>query len=236
MMDEEEYFRLIEDYFLQKRGNPMLLSPKEWVLIREWYEQEIPSEVVIRGIDRAFEKKKDADTEITSLMYCKRIVKSEFKRHLKSMEGTGDSATAGRHLEPPPADVEQYLERLSVQLSESARKASENGNDALAQMLQLKEASLRNGVLSEFRTNSSMNRERVEEKLTGIEKELEQLLLQLVPANDIARYKEDSMRELKSFEEKLEFSVYQEMLRRALIKAVRKQYGIPRLSLFYMQS
>ena len=27
-MDEEEYFRLIEDYFLQKRGNPMLLSQK----------------------------------------------------------------------------------------------------------------------------------------------------------------------------------------------------------------
>ena len=59
MMDEEEYFRVIEDHFLQKRGNPMLLSPKEWVLIREWYEASIPSEVVIRGIDRAFEKKKD---------------------------------------------------------------------------------------------------------------------------------------------------------------------------------
>jgi hypothetical protein len=234
MMDEEEYFRVIEDYFLQKRGNPMLLSPKEWVLIREWYEAEIPSEIVIRGIDRAFERKKDADSEITSLMYCKRIVKGEFKRHLKSMEGAGGSAT--REVEPPPADVEQYLEKLSSQLSESATKASEKGNEALAQMLQLKEASLRNGVLSEFKTNSQMNRERVEEKLTGIEKELEQLLLQLIPADDITRYKEDSMRELKAFEQKLDFNVYQEMLRRALIKAARKQYGIPRLSLFYMQS
>jgi hypothetical protein len=233
MMDEEEYFRVIEDYFLQKRGNPMLLSPKEWVLIREWYEAQIPSEVVIRGIDRAFEKKKDPDSEITSLMYCKRIVKSEYKRHLKSMEGAGDSP---REVEPPATDVEQYLERLATQLSESVKKASEKGNDALAQMLQLKEASLRDSVLNEFRTNSSMNRERVEEKLTGIEKDLEQLLLQLVPANDITRYKEDSMRELKAFEEKLEFNVYQEMLRRALIKAARKQYGIPRLSLFYMQS
>jgi hypothetical protein len=233
MIDEEEYFRVIEDYFLQKRGNPMLLSPKEWVLIREWYEAQIPSEVVIRGIDRAFEKKKDADNEITSLMYCKRIVKSEYKRHLKSMEGAGEPP---REVEPPATDVEQYLQRLATQLSDSVKKASEKGNDALAQMLQLKEASLRDTVLNEFRTNSSMNRERVEEKLTGIEKDLEQLLLQLVPADDITRYKEDSMRELKAFEEKLEFNVYQEMLRRALIKAARKQYGIPRLSLFYMQS
>jgi hypothetical protein len=232
MMDEEEYFRVIEDYFLQKRGNPMLLSPKEWVLIREWQEAGIPQEVVLRGIDRAFEKKKDADTEVTSLMYCKRIVKSEYKRHLKSLEGAADGKPLT--IEPPAQDVEQYLQRLADQLAESTKKALEKGNGGLAEMLQLKEASLRTGILNEFRANSSMNRERVEEQLTLIEKDLEQLLLQLVPASDLDRYKEDSMRELKAFEEKLEFTVYQEMLRRALIKSVRKQYGIPRLSLFYM--
>ncbi|HSE43521.1 MAG TPA: hypothetical protein VLH08_22365 [Acidobacteriota bacterium] len=232
MMDEEEYFRVIEEYFLQKRGNPMLLSPKEWVLIREWQEAGIPQEVVLRGIDRAFEKKKDVDNEITSLMYCKRIVKSEYKRHLKSMEGVAGGKPLA--IEPPAQDVEQYLARLADQLAESANKASEKGNNGLAEMLQVKETALRNGILNEFRTNSSINRERVEEQLTLIEKELEQLLLQLVPASDIDRFKEDSMRELKAFEEKLEFGVYQEMLRRALIKAARKQYGIPRLSLFYM--
>jgi hypothetical protein len=42
------------------------------------------------------------------------------------------------------------------------------------------------------------------------------------------------MRDLKSFQEKIEFSVYQEMINRALIKSVRKVYNIPRLSLFYM--
>jgi hypothetical protein len=42
------------------------------------------------------------------------------------------------------------------------------------------------------------------------------------------------MRELKDFEGKLDFPVYQEMLRRSLIKSVRKIYNLPRLSLFYM--
>ena len=54
MIEEENYFRMIEEHFLQKRGNPMLLSPKEWALIREWYDAEIPEEVVLRAINRAF--------------------------------------------------------------------------------------------------------------------------------------------------------------------------------------
>ena len=232
MMDEEEYFRVIEDHFLQKRGNPMLLSPKEWVLIRDWYEASIPAEVVIRGIDRAFEKKKDdPDNEITSLLYCKRIVKSEYKRYLKSMEGLDTSVASN---EPPPADIEQFLERLAIGLAESETKAVEAGNEGLAAMLKLRENELRNQILGPFRANPAMNRQRVEEQLTGIEKNMEQLLLQMVPATDLDRYKEDSMRELKQFEEKLEFGVYQEMLRRSLIKTIRKQYNIPRLSLFYM--
>ncbi len=231
MMDEEEYFRVIEDHFLQKRGNPMLLSPKEWVLIREWYEASIPAEVVIRGIDRAFEKKKDPDNEITSLVYCKRIIKSEYKRHLKSMEGADTSPASA---EPPPADIEQFLEKLAAGLAASETKATAEGNDGLAAMLKLRENELRNQILDCFRANPAMDRQRVEERLTGIEKNMEQLLLQMVPATDLDRYKEDSMRELKSFEEKLEFGVYQEMLRRSLIKTIRKQYNIPRLSLFYM--
>ncbi len=231
MMDEEEYFRVIEDHFLQKRGNPMLLSPKEWVLIREWYETSIPFEVVIRGIDRAFEKKKDPDNEITSLVYCKRIVKSEYKRHLKSMEGADTSPAS---TEPPPADIEQFLEKLAIGLAASETKAAAEGNDGLAAMLKLRENELRNQILDPFRANPAMDRQRVEERLTGIEKNMEQLLLQIVPATDLDRYKEDSMRELKAFEEKLEFGVYQEMLRRSLIKTIRKQYNIPRLSLFYM--
>src|SRR4030095_16596104 len=91
-MEEEEYFKMIEDYFVQKRGNSMLLSPKERALIREWHQAEMPQEVVIRAIDRAFEKKKDDDEKTPlSLNYFRRIVKSEYKRYLKSQEGLGRS-------------------------------------------------------------------------------------------------------------------------------------------------
>jgi hypothetical protein len=74
----------------------------------------------------------------------------------------------------------------------------------------------------------------VEQQLTKLEEEIEQILLQLISEEQLKLFKEDAMRELKMFEEKLDLAVYQEMVRRALIKSARKLYNIPRLSLFYM--
>jgi len=93
---------------------------------------------------------------------------------------------------------------------------------------------LSSGVLTPFREAASVDLQRVEHQLAELEKQIEQALLQTLSADQLEKFREDAMRELKSFEEKLEFPVYQEMINRALIKAVRKLYNIPRLSLFYM--
>ena len=70
--------------------------------------------------------------------------------------------------------------------------------------------------------------------LADVEKEIEGVLLSMISEQQMASFKEEAMRELKMFEGKVELPVYQEMIRRSLIKAVRNQYRLPRLSLFYM--
>src|SRR5437870_3480955 len=132
MIEEENYFRMIEEHFLQKRGNPMLLSPKEWALIREWYDAEIPEEVVLRAINRAFEKKEE-DRKPLSLSYCGRLIKSEHKKYLKSMEGKNLDRPASTGLEAK--NVQQFLEKLQEALEASSRKAAEAGNSLLADFL-----------------------------------------------------------------------------------------------------
>jgi len=234
MKDEEEYFRVIEEYFLQKRGNPVLLSPKEWTLIREWYELNIPEEVVLRGIDRAFEQKEGKDhedTAPTSLVYCKRIVKSEFKRFLKSQEGAGPGISK---VAPEAENVKDFLKRLLSAIGDSSKLARESGNTALAGILEEKKIVLERGLVKEFEANPSKDLQRVEHQLTTIEKEIEEVLLQTVSEERIKLLKEDAMHDLKAFQDKVELPVYQEMIRRSLIKSLRKLYSIPRLSLFYM--
>ena len=232
-MEEEEYFKVIEDYFVQKRGNPMLLSPKEWALIREWQQAEIPQEVVIRAIDRGFEKKKDDDEKTPlSLNYFRRIVKSEYKRYLKSQEGLGTDKKESK--EETSANIREYLEKLVLALTESEKQASQSENQAMANLLQGCREKLSAEVLKPFQEGRQVELQRVENQLTTLEKEIEQLLLQTISESQLEKFREDAMRDLKSFQEKIEFSVYQEMINRALIKSVRKVYNIPRLSLFYM--
>jgi hypothetical protein len=228
-MEEEEYFRMIEDYFVQKRGNPMLLSPKEWGLIREWHEGGIPAEVVLRAIDRGFEKKKEEFESPVTLTYFRRIVKSEYKRFLKSQEGLSPEI----HKESS-SNVMEFLEKLFHSLEESSKQAGQAGNQAMADLLQGCREKLSTDVVNPFHENQAMDLQRVEHQLATLEKEIEKALLQTISESQLNSFREDAMRELKTFQEKIEFSVYQEMINRALIKSVRKLYNIPRLSLFYM--
>ena len=230
-MEEEEYFQLIEDYFVQKRGNPMLLSPKEWALIREWHDAGIPGEVVLRAIDRGFASKKEEFESPVSLKYFNRIVKSEYKRYLKSQEGlTNETKDAALD----SANIEQFLERLVKGLQESSEQAAIAGNRAMAELLQGCREKLSRDVLTPYKETPTSDLQRVEHQLATLEKEIEKVLLQTVSDSQLNTFKEDAMRDLKSFEEKIDLPVYQEMVTRALIKSVRKLYNSPRLSLFYM--
>lgn len=222
---------MIEEYFLQKRGNPVLLNPKEWTLIREWFEAEIPEEVVLRGIDRAMEKREEDDKASLSLRYCKRIVKSEYKRYLKSLEGKQPSEAKAT---PDAANVREFLTRLVSSLEQSSTSARESANAALADLLTQQKNVLQGQILNAFDPNSPLDLQRVEHQLTVLETEIEDVLFQTVSEERMKLLKEDAMHDLKSFQDKVELPVYQEMMRRALIKALRKLYSIPRLSLFYM--
>ena len=53
------YFTEIEEYFVQKRGKHLLISPLDWSLIESWKQLAIPLHIVFRGIDQAFESRRD---------------------------------------------------------------------------------------------------------------------------------------------------------------------------------
>ena len=49
------YFTEIEEYFWQKRGAHLLVSPLDWAIVETWQKAGIPLGAVLKGIDRAFE-------------------------------------------------------------------------------------------------------------------------------------------------------------------------------------
>src|SRR5580658_2723480 len=56
MLNYFNYFTEIEERFQQRRGSLLMLSTLDWALIETWREAGLPVEVVLRGIDDAFDK------------------------------------------------------------------------------------------------------------------------------------------------------------------------------------
>src|SRR5579862_9863114 len=68
------YFTEIEEYFWQKRGAHLLVSPLDWAIVETWQKAGIPLGTVLRGIDTAFESyqrsRRSAGRPLKSLAYC----------------------------------------------------------------------------------------------------------------------------------------------------------------------
>ncbi len=54
--EDHRYFRVLEEAFLRLRGAPLVLSPADWKLAREWKELGIPSSFVVEVFEEVFER------------------------------------------------------------------------------------------------------------------------------------------------------------------------------------
>src|SRR5262245_60464362 len=71
-LNYHNYFTEIETFFQSKRESfTTRLSCLDWVLVENWKEQGVPLEAVLKGIDRAFSRRKK---QINSLAYCVKFV------------------------------------------------------------------------------------------------------------------------------------------------------------------
>ncbi len=118
--DEEAYATKVEEAFIAERGTPLLLSPKDWTLIRGWREGGIPVDVVIRAVRDAFEKRRARGQagKISSIAYCANSVEELWEMERRGLVGkTRETPAAG-------ADAPAREESLAL-LSKSLRAMGE---------------------------------------------------------------------------------------------------------------
>ena len=103
MDGEGNYYGLVEDYFVARRGSPLFITPAEWFLIFRWEEQGIPLLVVKEGIDRVFERPKTR-TKQRKLGYCRQTVEAGFRRFREVSLGASERGLAGAAAEAKALD------------------------------------------------------------------------------------------------------------------------------------
>lgn len=228
---EQEYFARIEGRFQQLRGSPILLSPKDWLRVSFWWKGGIPARVVLRGIEIAFERKRDAEPGgvVRSLGYCEPIIREEWERwrqesvthrsaqHADNQEGEDQTVWIRKHLESTGTALETAFER-----SNSAAL-----QDALRDCLRfLKEE------ISKLSASHADSLEEMEKRLLVLEKDLGRIAMQVLDAAEMERIGTEVDRELAPYKDLMTGETFQETRELLTEDRIRRVFSLPRISFF----
>jgi phage terminase Nu1 subunit (DNA packaging protein) len=217
------YFTEIEETFVRRRGKHLLLSPIDWAMIEGWQERGIPLHIVIRAIEGVFDgyDKNPGPRSIKGLLYCREEVEAQFLEWSamqagKAKEGSDDSGELS---------VEQIVEHI----------------ESVTETLQLyKNPALREDIdraitrMKELAANHSNDVETADHALSDIESLLEHALLTKTDKTRLTEFQKEITGQLRPYKAEMTPESYDQTARVMLLKRLRDEEGIPRLSLFYL--
>jgi hypothetical protein len=235
------YFSEIEDTFVRRRAKHLLLSSIDWALIEGWKEMGIPLHVVLRGIEKAFDswESKPRKRSVKTLLYCQEEVEAQYAEWLESRVGAGDSdeveaAEAADKSSPFSREsILSHLRRVRDQINNSAAKRS------LHQQAELFEAFTRAEKLlfdieEELISSAQPDAKKIEVSLTGIDRMLGEALLMWSPDETKQELTDEIKKQLQPYRRQMETSMYEQTFDNLLLKRLREQFDVPRLSLFHL--
>jgi hypothetical protein len=232
----------IEDTFVRRRGKHLFVSAIDWALIETWKQIGIPLHVVLRGIEKAFDswEAKPRRRSIKTLLYCQEEVEAQYAEWLESRLGaaTDDGTTTANEGEDSaqpfsrPAILE-HLRQARAKLIETCDQGKANGHHDLCEVL-ARAANLLADLEAECSTGARPNAQRLEHSLGGIERQLSEALRTAVSQEQLAEITKEIKKQFRPYRSQMEAAVYEQTVDNFLLKRLREQFGVPRLSLFYL--
>ena len=238
------YFTEIEEYFWRKRGAQILVSPLDWAILESWQKAEIPVDVVLKGIDAAFEsysrsRRGTGGRPLKSLAYCVDAVLDAAVEAQEAAAGRGpDGSSTKHHAEQPFSRTEltAYLARNSERMREAANRAgreNHTGGEMLARRIGETVARV-DQIRGKLDEQPQIDLEDLERRLTVLEDALYAALQSAADEDTVLQVRREMDKQLAPYRRKMTVEqlsmLEQQYLRRRLMEA----YGLPRLSLFYL--
>lgn len=222
-MNYFNYYTEIEETFVRRRGRNLLLSPIDWALIETWQERGIPLHVALRAIENVFDAydKKPATRTIKGLMYCREEIEAQHEEWLRSQAGKGPEGENG--VEGFSAEkVAAHIAGLVADL----RGLKVNGLDE-----DLERAAVR---LEGLNSNLGEDFEHVDKSLSDVEHFLDNALLTNSDKEHLKVLEKEVLGQLKPYKSGMDDEAFKKTFELMLLKRLREEYGIPRLTLFYL--
>ena len=202
-----------------------------------WKQQGIPLHIVLRGVEKSFDsyEAKPRKRTIKTLLYCQEEVEAQFAEWVESHVGAAaDSAESETESDKTPfsfAAVAEHLERSRKALSELAKSRTQE--DDLSETL-ARAVALLVDIEKDFTSSTTLDTRRLEDSLTGLERMLNDSMFSVVSSTALDELRNGIKEQLKPYRNEMGAAVYKQTFDNLLLKRLREQFGMPRLSLFYV--
>jgi hypothetical protein len=240
------YFTEIEDAFIRRRARHLLLSPLDWALIESWKEMHVPLHVALRGIEKAFDswEAKPRKRSVKSLLYCQEEVEAQFAEWRESRVGASDEPNedtengvrrAGKSESLPFSRMAilEHLQRSQSSLLEVCTVRKRVSEDDLSDALE-RAVVLLSELEQDFAATAAPDAQKLEQSLSGLERMLSDAIRLVANSEQITAIEVEVKEQLKPYRKHMESAVYRQTFDNLLLKRLREQFGVPRLSLFYL--
>jgi len=223
------YFTEIEEHFQRRRGSLLLLSTLDWALIEIWRDAGIPLEVVLRGIDSAFDKyearqHKGRQRRVNGLAWCSQAIMQAAEEQKEAAIGTAPAVSEETETGFETQRIAEHL-MAGASALESAALAPE----ALASLAsRLRE-------LVQTLPPRLTQVEDLERQLTVLEEKLFAILTTTVSEELLLQIKTEAARDLSSYRSRMSAVQLRQVEQQFVHKRLLEYYKIPRFSLFYMR-
>ena len=245
------YFAEIEEYFWKKRGAHLLVSPLDWAIMETWQKAGIPLTVVLKGIDRAFEsyqrsRRAAGGRSLKSLAYCVDAVLDSAEEAKEAAAGSGPEAAAGSGPDASassggaasrpetfsPGELRAYVKSNAEKLMAAENKHHERQPELAKRIGEVC------GKLEEIGTlldsPASLDLEDLERRFTALEDKLTAAATSCASEEILAGARREFDRQLAPYRRKMSAAQLAQVERQYLQKRLFEEFGLPRLSLFYM--
>jgi len=232
------YFTEIEEYFWRKRCAHLLVSPLDWAIVETWQRAGIPLDAVLRGIDSAFESyqrsRRGAGRPLKSLAYCVDAVLEAAAEKQESSAGAGPvPKRAEKKTEPfSREELANFLRRNIEKLEQAAGRL--NASDAeLARRIMQSRASV-SEMMHLLDSPGDLDLESLERRLSAVEEKLTAALLTQADEDMLVSIRGDLDKQLAPYRRRMSAEQLGQLERQYTQKRLLERFGLPRLSLFYL--
>jgi hypothetical protein len=237
------YFTEIEEYFWKKRGAHLLVSPLDWAIMETWQKAGIPLDAALKGIDRAFEsyqrsRRGGLGKPLKSLAYCTDAVLEAAEEQQEAAAGGGPRAARASRVEPKEMfsreEIKAYFARNVERVRAVAEKlaVSEPGDDFSVRLPEIAKSLEASMVLLD--APGSVDLEDLERRLTILDDKQQALMASHVSEERMLQLRREMDSQLAAYRKKMKAEQLALVEKQYLQKRLLEEFGLPRLSLFYL--